>query len=50
LETQILIKASFEFKEMVSNAAHDERLNMSEFMRRVLIDYIQSKNEAKNAK
>lgn len=40
----IMLFLEADLKERINEQAHIERLNMSEFIRRVMSDYIESKN------
>ncbi len=44
LETGIMFYLPISLKEKIKNEAHEERLNQSEFIRKVLSNYIDSKN------
>jgi predicted DNA-binding ribbon-helix-helix protein len=43
-QSNILLYMPASLKEKINEQAHNERLNMSEFIRRVVSDYINSKN------
>lgn len=43
-EKTIMLMVDDDFKNKVHEQAHNERLSMSEFIRKVLSDYIDSKN------
>lgn len=49
-DTTMLIRLPSELKERINNTAHDERMGMSEFVRKVITDYVNAKHktEAKN--
>ena len=45
-ETTMTFYLPSDLKNQIKNTAHDERLVMSAFMRKVLCEYIESKKEA----